>query len=56
MNNSILISSYEFFLELEMQINLLRETQKKYSQILRLARVLANHFYHVVQTQVCPMY
>ncbi|XP_044764949.1 arfaptin-2 [Coccinella septempunctata] len=37
--------------ELEMQINLLRETQKKYSQILRLARVLANHFYHVVQTQ-----
>ena len=30
----------------------LRETQRKYSNILRLARALTSHFYHVVQTQV----
>lgn len=37
--------------ELESQIELLRETQRKYSNILRLSRALASHFYHVVQTQ-----
>ncbi|XP_064089768.1 arfaptin-2-like isoform X3 [Macrobrachium nipponense] len=37
--------------ELEGQIEALRDTQRKYSQILRLARALSSHFYHVVQTQ-----
>uniref|UniRef100_A0A0A9Z841 Arfaptin-2 n=1 Tax=Lygus hesperus TaxID=30085 RepID=A0A0A9Z841_LYGHE len=37
--------------ELERQIELLRDTQRKYSNILRLSRALASHFYHVVQTQ-----
>lgn len=37
--------------ELEAQIESLRDTQRKYSQILRLARALSSHFYHVVQTQ-----
>lgn len=39
------------FSELETQIDLLRETQRKYCNILRLSRALASHFYHVVQTQ-----
>lgn len=38
--------------ELEAQIEQLQETQKKYSNILRLARALTSHFYHVVVTQV----
>ena len=38
-------------LELEAQIEALRDTQRKYANILRLARALTNHFYHVVQTQ-----
>ena len=38
-------------LELESQIEALRDTQRKYANILRLARALTNHFYHVVQTQ-----
>jgi len=38
-------------LELETQIESLRDTQRKYSNILRLARALTSHFYHVVQTQ-----
>ena len=38
--------------DLERQIELLRDTQRKYSNILRLSRALASHFYHVVQTQV----
>ncbi|RXG73323.1 Arfaptin-2 [Armadillidium vulgare] len=37
--------------ELEAQIETLRDTQRKYSQILRLSRSLSSHFYHVVQTQ-----
>lgn len=37
--------------ELEAQIEQLRDTQRKYLNILRLARGLTNHFYHVVQTQ-----
>ncbi|XP_039288115.1 arfaptin-2 isoform X2 [Nilaparvata lugens] len=37
--------------ELESQIEQLRDTQRKYSNILRLSRALASHFYHVVQTQ-----
>uniref|UniRef100_A0A1B6DMN0 AH domain-containing protein n=1 Tax=Clastoptera arizonana TaxID=38151 RepID=A0A1B6DMN0_9HEMI len=37
--------------ELETQIELLRDTQRKYSNILRLSRALSSHFYHVVQTQ-----
>lgn len=37
---------------METQIDQLRETQKKYINILRLARALTSHFYHVVQTQV----
>ena len=38
-------------LELESQIEALRDTQRKYANILRLARALTSHFYHVVQTQ-----
>ncbi|ELU14054.1 hypothetical protein CAPTEDRAFT_154485 [Capitella teleta] len=38
-------------LELEAQIEALRDTQRKYSNVLRLARALTNHFHHVVQTQ-----
>ncbi|XP_035229404.1 LOW QUALITY PROTEIN: arfaptin-2-like [Stegodyphus dumicola] len=37
--------------EMEAQIELLRDTQAKYCNILRLARSLTSHFYHVVQTQ-----
>lgn len=37
--------------ELEGQIEGLRDTQRKYASILRLARALTSHFYHVVQTQ-----
>lgn len=37
--------------ELEAQIEQLRETQRKYSNILRLSRALTSHFYHVVTTQ-----
>lgn len=39
--------------ELESQIETLRDTQRKYLNILRLSRALTSHFYHVVQTQVC---
>ena len=38
--------------ELEAQIESLRETQRKYANILRLSRALTSHFYHVIQTQV----
>lgn len=38
--------------ELEAQIEALRDTQRKYSNILRLARALTSHLYHVVHTQV----
>lgn len=38
-------------LELEAKIEALRDTQRKYSNVLRLSRALTNHFYHVVQTQ-----
>ncbi len=38
-------------LELEAQIDVLRETKMKYEHILRLARELTNHFYNMVQTQ-----
>ena len=38
--------------ELEGQIETLRDTQRKYGNILRLARTLTSHFYNVVQTQV----
>ncbi|XP_041357981.1 arfaptin-2-like isoform X2 [Gigantopelta aegis] len=38
-------------LELEAQIEVLRDTQRRYSQVLRMARALTNHFYYVVQTQ-----
>lgn len=37
--------------ELEAQIEQLRDTQRKYLQILRLTRVLGSHYHHVVQTQ-----
>ncbi|XP_012263822.2 arfaptin-2 isoform X2 [Athalia rosae] len=37
--------------ELEAQIELLRDTQRKYCNVLRLSRALASHFHHVVQTQ-----
>lgn len=36
---------------MEAQIELLRDTQTKYCNILRLARALNSHFYHVVQAQ-----
>lgn len=38
-------------LELEASIESLRDTQRKYANVLRLARALASHFYNVVQTQ-----
>ena len=38
-------------LELEAQIEVLRDTQRKYANILRLSRALTNHFFQVVQTQ-----
>ena len=37
--------------ELEDQIETLRDTQRKYFNILRLARALSSHFYNMVQTQ-----
>lgn len=45
-------SSRTVDVELELQIEALRETQRKYLNILKLARALASHFYHMVQTQV----
>ena len=38
--------------ELDDQIETLRNTQMKYSNILRLAKALSSHFYNMVQTQV----
>ncbi|XP_029956660.1 arfaptin-2b isoform X2 [Salarias fasciatus] len=38
-------------LELEAQIEVLRDTKRKYETVLRLARALTNHFYNMVQTQ-----
>ncbi|KAM9781926.1 arfaptin-2b isoform X4 [Syngnathus typhle] len=38
-------------LELEAQIELLRDTKRKYESVLRLARALTDHFYNMVQTQ-----
>lgn len=38
--------------ELESQIELLRDVQRKYLNILRLSRALSSHFQHVVITQV----
>ena len=38
-------------LELEAQIEQLKDTQKKYANILRLARAMTHHFYNVMQTQ-----
>ncbi|XP_030055630.1 arfaptin-2 isoform X2 [Microcaecilia unicolor] len=38
-------------LELETQIELLRDTKRKYESVLQLARSLTNHFYNMVQTQ-----
>ncbi|XP_071787331.1 arfaptin-2-like isoform X3 [Asterias amurensis] len=38
-------------LQLEAQIEVLRDTQRKYGNIMKLARTLTNHFYQVVQTQ-----
>lgn len=38
-------------LELEAQIELLRDTKRKYENVLRLAKALTNHFYNMVQTQ-----
>uniref|UniRef100_A0A7M4G1Z7 ARF interacting protein 2 n=1 Tax=Crocodylus porosus TaxID=8502 RepID=A0A7M4G1Z7_CROPO len=38
-------------LELETQIELLRETKRKYECVLQLARALTSHFYSLVQTQ-----
>merc|ERR1712025_49730 len=37
--------------ELEEQIEALRDTQRKYSNILRLAKTLSGHFFNMVQTQ-----
>ena len=42
--------------ELESQIENLRDTQRKYGNVLRLARALTSHFYHVIQTQVSTYY
>ncbi|XP_068122559.1 arfaptin-2 isoform X2 [Hyperolius riggenbachi] len=38
-------------LELETQIELLRDTKRKYESVLQLARALTSHFYSLVQTQ-----
>ncbi|KAJ3590388.1 hypothetical protein NHX12_008339 [Muraenolepis orangiensis] len=38
-------------LELEAQIEVLRDTKVKYEQVLRLATALISHFYNMVQTQ-----
>ncbi|XP_053934900.1 arfaptin-2 isoform X2 [Cuculus canorus] len=38
-------------LELEAQIELLRETKRRYECVLQLSRALAHHFYSLVQTQ-----
>ena len=38
--------------ELDDQIETLRDTQRKYQNILRLARALSSHFYNMVMTQV----
>ncbi|GAA6102720.1 arfaptin-2b isoform X1 [Tachysurus ichikawai] len=38
-------------LELEAQIEVLRDTKRKYENVLQLARALTNHFYSMVQTQ-----
>ncbi|XP_034970889.1 arfaptin-2 isoform X1 [Zootoca vivipara] len=38
-------------LELETQIELLRDTKRKYESVLGLARALTHHFYSLVQTQ-----
>ena len=38
--------------ELDEQIETLRDTQRKYANILRLARTLSGHFFNMVQTQV----
>ena len=38
-------------LEMEGKIEGLRDTQRKYANILRLARMLTQHYYNVVQTQ-----
>ncbi|XP_032811455.2 arfaptin-1 isoform X1 [Petromyzon marinus] len=38
-------------LQLEAQIEVLRDTKRKYESVLRLARELTRHFYQVVQTQ-----
>ncbi|XP_043995916.1 arfaptin-2b isoform X1 [Gambusia affinis] len=38
-------------LELEAQIEVLRDTKRKYETVLRLAKALTNHFYNMVQTQ-----
>ncbi|KAM9788330.1 arfaptin-2b isoform 8-T8 [Neosynchiropus ocellatus] len=38
-------------LELEAQIEVLRDTKRKYETVLRLARALTTHFYNMVQTQ-----
>jgi len=37
--------------ELEEQIESLRDTQRKYANILRLAKTLSGHFFNMVQTQ-----
>ena len=42
--------------ELETQIENLRDTQRKYGHILKLARALTSHFYHVIQTQVIEFF
>ncbi|XP_076468337.1 arfaptin-2-like isoform X1 [Babylonia areolata] len=38
-------------LEMEGKIEGLRDTQRKYANVLRLSRLLTQHYYHVVQTQ-----
>ena len=42
--------------ELEEQIEALRDTQRKYSNILRLAKTLSGHFFNMVQTQVIVIF
>ena len=52
MHDYFLSISQQVDTELEAQIEGLRDTQRKYANILRLARALTSHFHHVVQVQV----
>jgi hypothetical protein len=49
--NATISSVFSFIAELEPQIELLRDTHRRYLNILRLAKAMAAHFSSMVQTQ-----